>query len=164
MSQSLRARAGETGLTNADWQKRKAAAIARGEGNVAPVYVERARGSEIFDVEGRRYIDFATGIAVCNTGHMHPKVHAAMTDQLERFSHSCVMVTPYDSAVLLAETLNERAPGDSAKKTMFVTTGAEAVENCIKIARAHTGLPSSRVFRAAPAAQNERPHECHRPY
>lgn len=126
-------------LSNAAWQARKDAAMARGEGNVAPVFVERASGSEIWDVEGKRYIDFATGIAVCNTGHMHPKVHHAVAAQLERFSHTCVMVTPYDVAVLLAERLNSLAPGKSQKKTMFVTTGAEAVENCIKIARAHTG-------------------------
>ncbi|WP_323798972.1 4-aminobutyrate--2-oxoglutarate transaminase [Parasphingorhabdus sp.] len=123
---------------NAAWQVRKNAAIARGEGNAAPIYVDRARGSEIWDVEGRRYVDFGAGIAVCNTGHMHPKIHAAVTAQLERFSHTCVMVTPYDSAVMLAERLNKCAPGDSLKKSMFVTTGAEAVENAIKIARAHT--------------------------
>ena len=91
------------------------------------------------DVEGKRYIDFGTGIAVCNTGHSHPKVVAAVKAQLDRFSHTCVMVTPYESAVMLAEQLNELAPGESPKKTMFVTTGAEAVENTIKIARAHTG-------------------------
>ncbi len=125
--------------TNREWQTRKDAAMARGEGNVAPVFVDRASGSEIWDVEGKRYIDFATGIAVCNTGHLHPKVHQAVTTQLERFSHTCVMVTPYDVAVLLAEQLNELAPGSAPKKTMFVTTGAEAVENCIKIARAYTG-------------------------
>ncbi len=128
-----------TTITNAQWQARKNAAIARGEGNIAPVYVDRALGSEIWDVEGKRFIDFATGIAVCNTGHRHPKVMRAVAEQLERFSHTCVMVTPYDSAVLLAEALNEIAPGPSPKKSMFVTTGAEAVENAIKIARSHTG-------------------------
>ncbi|WP_425408150.1 4-aminobutyrate--2-oxoglutarate transaminase [Hyphococcus sp.] len=127
------------GHSNADWQMRKNAAMARGEGNVAPVFVDRASGSELWDVEGRRYIDFGTGIAVCNTGHRHPKVMKAVSDQLERFSHTCVMVTPYDSAVILAEALNDLAPGPSPKKTMFVTTGAEAVENAIKIARSHTG-------------------------
>lgn len=131
--------AAKAGMKNAEWQARKNAAMARGEGNVAPVFVDRALGSEIWDVEGRRYIDFATGIAVCNTGHRHPKVMAAVAAQLERFSHTCVMVTPYDSAVLLAEALNELAPGPSAKKTMFVTTGAEAVENAVKMARSHTG-------------------------
>ena len=125
--------------SNSAWQKRKEAAFARGLSNVAPVYVERARGSEIWDVEGNRYIDFATGIAVCNTGHSHPKVVAAVKDQVDRFSHTCLMVSPYDSAVVLAEKLNQLAPGDSVKKTLLVTTGAEAVENCVKIARAHTG-------------------------
>jgi 4-aminobutyrate aminotransferase/(S)-3-amino-2-methylpropionate transaminase len=127
------------GLSNLDWQARKDDAIARGEGNIAPVYVERALGSEIWDVEGRRYIDFGTGIAVCSAGHSHPKIVAAVTEQLQRFSHTCVMVTPYDSAVRLAEKLNELAPGPSKKKSIFVTTGAEAVENAVKIARAHTG-------------------------
>lgn len=125
--------------TNADWQARKTAAIARGQGNATSVYVERASNAELWDVEGRRYIDFATGIAVCNTGHSHPAVVAAVKEQVDRFSHTCVMVTPYDSAVRLAERLNDLAPGDSPKKTIFVTTGAEAVENTIKIARAHTG-------------------------
>ena len=127
------------GGSNAEWQERKVAAMARGQGNATNIYVERARNAELWDVEGRRYIDFGTGIAVCNTGHSHPSIVAAVQDQLERFSHTCVMVTPYDSAVQLAEQLNELAPGDTPKKSIFVTTGAEAVENTIKIARAHTG-------------------------
>ncbi len=125
--------------SNAQWQARKQAAIARGQGNMAPVYIDRAKNAEMWDVEGNRYIDFGTGIAVCSTGHTNSKVTAAVQDQLQRFSHTCVMVTPYDSAVELAEKLNELAPGPTAKKTIFVTTGAEAVENCVKIARAHTG-------------------------
>jgi len=132
--------------TNAAWQLRKNAAMARGEGNLAALYVDRAQGSEMWDVEGNRYIDFATGIAVCNTGHTHPKVTQAVKDQVDRFSHTCVMVTPYDSAVLLAEKLNELAPGPSPKKSMFVTTGAEAVENAVKIARAHTGRRAVIAF------------------
>lgn len=129
----------QAGLSNADWQARKEAAVARGQGNIAPVYVERALNAEMWDVEGRRYIDFGTGIAVCNTGHSNPKVVAAVKEQLEKFSHTCVMVTPYDTAVRLAEELNELAPGGTPKKSMFVTTGAEAVENTVKIARAYTG-------------------------
>lgn len=129
----------EITMNNQAWQARKTAAIARGEGNIAPVYVSHASNAEVWDVEGKRYIDFGTGIAVCNTGHSHPKVVAAVKQQIERFSHTCIMVTPYDGAVLLAEALNELVPGDSDKKTMFVTTGAEAVENAIKIARSHTG-------------------------
>lgn len=106
---------------------------------MAPIYVERAENAEMWDVEGNRYIDFGAGIAVTNTGHMHPKVKQAVLEQMDKFSHTCVMVTPYDSAVMLAEKLNELAPGDTPKKTIYVTTGAEAVENCVKIARAHTG-------------------------
>jgi 4-aminobutyrate aminotransferase/(S)-3-amino-2-methylpropionate transaminase len=126
-------------LSNADWQARKEDAVARGQGNIAPVYVERAAGSEIWDVEGKRYIDFGTGIAVCSAGHCHPKITAAVAEQLNKFSHTCVMVTPYDVSVRLAEKLNEIAPGPTKKKSIFVTTGAEAVENAVKIARAHTG-------------------------
>jgi 4-aminobutyrate aminotransferase/(S)-3-amino-2-methylpropionate transaminase len=125
--------------TNDAWQQRKEAAFARGQGNAAPVYVQRAENAEIWDVEGKRYIDFGAGIAVCNTGHTHPKVIAAVKDQVDRFSHTCVMVSPYDSAVRLAERLNELVPGETPKKSIFVTTGAEAVENAVKIARAHTG-------------------------
>ncbi|WP_394388775.1 4-aminobutyrate--2-oxoglutarate transaminase [Shewanella woodyi] len=126
-------------MTNSSLQERKVKAIARGQGNVYPVYVERAKNAELWDVEGNRYIDFGTGIAVCNTGHSHPKIVAAAKAQLDNFSHTCVMVNPYESAVELAEKLTEIAPGESDKKAVFVTTGAEAVENCVKIARAHTG-------------------------
>ena len=132
--------------TNQDLQKRRDAAFARGLGNQLPVYVERARNAELWDVEGRRYVDFAGGIAVLNTGHLHPKVQAAVARQLEAFSHTCLMITPYESAVTLAERLNRLAPGPTPKKSIFVTTGAEAVENCIKIARAHTGRAGVIAF------------------
>ena len=139
MSRALRKTEDHSTQTNAEWQARKEAAIARGQGNIAPVFIDHAKNAEMWDVQGNRYIDFGTGIAVCNTGHTHPRVTAAVQRQLERFSHTCVMVTPYDTAVELAEKLNELAPGSTPKKTIFVTTGAEAVENCVKIARAHTG-------------------------
>ena len=126
-------------LSNHDWQVRKDDAVARGQGNIAAVYIERAQGSELWDVEGKRYIDFGTGIAVVSAGHCHPKITAAVTEQVNKFSHTCVMVTPYDTSVRLAEKLNALAPGPSKKKSIFVTTGAEAVENAVKIARAHTG-------------------------
>lgn len=126
-------------MTNAQLQARKVNAFARGQGNMYPVYVDRAVNSEIWDVEGNRYIDFGTGIAVCNTGHSHPQVVAAVKKQVDNFSHTCVMVNPYEVAVELAEKLIEVAPGNSDKKAVFVSTGAEAVENCVKIARAHTG-------------------------
>ncbi|MBL4941435.1 MAG: 4-aminobutyrate--2-oxoglutarate transaminase [Colwellia sp.] len=125
--------------TNAQLQNRKTAVIARGQGNVYPIYVDHGKNAELWDVEGKRYIDFGTGIAVCNTGHSHPKVVAAVKAQVDKFSHTCVMVNPYEVAVELAEKLTQLAPGDSDKKAIFVSTGAEAVENCVKIARAHTG-------------------------
>ncbi len=126
-------------VSNEQWQVRKDVAFARGQGNMAPIFIDHAKNAEMWDVEGNRYIDFGTGIAVCSTGHTNPKVTAAVQEQLQRFSHTCVMVTPYSSAVELAEKLNELAPGNTPKKTIFVTTGAEAVENCVKIARAYTG-------------------------
>ena len=126
-------------VSNEQWQARKNVAFARGQGNMAPIFIDHAKNAEMWDVEGNRYIDFGTGIAVCSTGHTNPKVTAAVQEQLQRFSHTCVMVTPYSSAVELAEKLNELAPGNTPKKTIFVTTGAEAVENCVKIARAYTG-------------------------
>lgn len=124
--------------TNQQWQDRKSDAIANGQGNLAPVYISHGKNAELWDVEGKKYIDFGTGIAVCNTGHSHPKVVNAIKNQVDKLSHSCVMVTPYGNAVELAEKLNEKAPILSKCKTVFVTTGAEAVENTIKIARAHT--------------------------
>jgi 4-aminobutyrate aminotransferase len=117
---------------------RKAAATPRGVGVMAPFFAARAQGSEIWDVEGRRYIDFAGGIAVMNVGHSHPRVKAALQEQLERYTHTCWQVVPYESYVALAEKLNQLTPGDHAKKTAFFTTGAEAVENAVKIARYHT--------------------------
>ncbi|MDZ7590214.1 MAG: 4-aminobutyrate--2-oxoglutarate transaminase [Rubrivivax sp.] len=117
---------------------RKAAATPRGVGVMAPFFAERAEGAELWDVQGRRFIDFAGGIAVMNVGHGHPRVKAALQAQLERFTHTCYQVVPYESYVSLAEKLNQLTPGTHAKKTAFFSTGAEAVENAVKIARAHT--------------------------
>jgi 4-aminobutyrate aminotransferase/(S)-3-amino-2-methylpropionate transaminase len=114
-------------------------------GNIFPVYVERASNAEIWDIEGRRYIDFTSGIAVANTGHSHPKITAAVKAQLDAFSHTCVMVAPYPNAVELAERLAAAVPIADAK-AMFVSTGAEAVENAIKIARVRTGRPGVIAF------------------
>ncbi len=133
-------------MNNASLQQRKEVAFARGQGTMTHAYIDKARNAELWDIEGNRYIDLGSGIAVVNTGHNHPKVQAAVQAQLEKFSHTCVMVTPYASAVELAEKLNAAAPGDSPKKTIFVTTGAEAVENCVKIARAHTGRTGVIAF------------------
>ena len=135
-------------MDNSDWQRRKHDAFPRGMGNILPVYVDRARNAEVWDIDGNRYLDFGSGIAVVNTGHSHPRVVAAVREQAERFMHSCIMVTPYPAAVELAERINALAPMRDAR-TMFVSTGAEAVENAIKIARAATGRPGVIAFSGA---------------
>ena len=117
---------------------RKAAATPRGVGVMANFFADRAEGALLWDVEGRRYIDFAGGIAVMNTGHRHPRIVAAIEAQLQRFTHTCYQVVPYESYVSLAEKLNALTPGRHAKKTALFSTGAEAIENAVKIARAHT--------------------------
>jgi 4-aminobutyrate aminotransferase/(S)-3-amino-2-methylpropionate transaminase len=132
--------------TNSDLHRRRLEAIPRGIGTSFPIYVDRARNAEIWDVEGRRYVDFAGGIAVLNTGHLHPRVQAAVAEQLDRFSHTCFMVTPYEPAVDLAERLNLLAPGSTPKKTAFFNSGAEAVENAVKVARSFTGRPGVIAF------------------
>lgn len=124
--------------SNSELHERRQRAVPRGVTNSLAVYAERAANAEIWDVEGRRYIDFASGISVLNTGHVHPKVQQAIARQLEKLTHTCFQVTPYESYIALAESLNALAPGASPKKTIFLTTGAEAVENALKIARFHT--------------------------
>jgi 4-aminobutyrate aminotransferase / (S)-3-amino-2-methylpropionate transaminase / 5-aminovalerate transaminase len=119
--------------------ERRAKAIARGAGMAAPVFAHKAENAEIWDVEGRRYIDFAGGIAVLNAGHRNPIVMKRVQEQLDSFTHTCFTIMPYEPFVALAEKLNALAPISGEKKSMFVTTGAEAVENAVKIARAATG-------------------------
>ncbi|MES2994083.1 MAG: 4-aminobutyrate--2-oxoglutarate transaminase [Pseudomonadota bacterium] len=128
-------------LTNAEIDARRVAATPRGVGIGFNIYAERALNSELWDVEGKRYIDFGSGIAVLNTGHRHPRIVDAIRTQLDHFTHTAYQVVPYESVVRLAERLNKLTPGDHAKKTAFFTTGVEAVENAIKIARAHTRRP-----------------------
>ncbi|MFZ1906152.1 MAG: 4-aminobutyrate--2-oxoglutarate transaminase [Steroidobacteraceae bacterium] len=124
--------------SNAELHARRQQAVPRGVSNSLAVYAERASNAEIWDVEGRRYIDFASGISVLNTGHVHARVKQAIERQLAKFTHTCFQVTPYESYIALAEALNALAPGPAPKKTIFLTTGAEAIENAIKIARFHT--------------------------
>lgn len=131
---------------NADLLARRNLAVARGVANMHNIYAERAENAEVWDVDGRRYIDFAGGIGVLNTGHRHPKVMAAVQRQMEQYTHTCFQVLPYEPYVALAERLNSLAPGDAPNKTLFLTTGAEAVENAVKIARAHTGRPAVIAF------------------
>ncbi|UCI31520.1 4-aminobutyrate--2-oxoglutarate transaminase [Mesorhizobium sp. B4-1-4] len=133
-------------MKNSAISERKNQSISRGVGMTTQIYADRAENSEIWDVEGRRYIDFSSGIAVVNTGHRHPKVIEAVKAQLDRFTHTCHQVVPYESYVRLAERLNAMLPGKFEKKTIFVTTGAEAVENAIKIARNATGRQAVIAF------------------
>lgn len=133
-------------MSNADLSARRAAAISRGVGVASPLFASRAKNAELWDSEGRRFIDFASGIAVLNTGHGHPKVTQAVKAQIDAFSHTCHQVVPYESYVLLAEKLNDLVPGTGPRKTIFATTGAEAVENAVKIARAATGRQGVIAF------------------
>ena len=132
--------------SNQQLAARLATAVPRGISIATPLFAARAENAELWDVEGRRYIDFAGGIAVQNIGHRHPRVLAAVRDQLEAFTHTCFQVTPYEVYVRLAERLNRLAPGPSPKKTIILSTGAEAIENAVKIARAATGRPAIISF------------------
>ncbi|WP_417278300.1 4-aminobutyrate--2-oxoglutarate transaminase [Celeribacter sp.] len=133
-------------MTNADLAARRVDAMARGVGVMTDHFITRAENAEVWDEDGNRLIDFAAGIAVVNTGHRHPKVMAAVKAQLDGFTHTCHQVLPYAPYVKLAERLNAKVPGAFDKKTVFVTTGAEAVENAVKCARAHTGRPAVIAF------------------
>ena len=132
-------------MKNSELNARRAAALPRGIASATPVYVNKAQNAEIWDVEGKRYFDFAAGIAVCNTGHRHPKVMAAVAAQSDAFVHTAFQVLPYEIYITLAERLNRLAPISQAK-TILMSTGAEAVENAVKIARYHTGRPAVISF------------------
>jgi 4-aminobutyrate aminotransferase/(S)-3-amino-2-methylpropionate transaminase len=136
----------EPHLSNAALMARRSAAVARGVGQAHEIFVSRAANAEIWDVEGRRYVDFAGGIAVLNTGHCHPEISAAVKAQVDLYSHTCFQVLAYEPYVELAERLNAMAPGHFAKKSIFLSTGAEAVENAVKIARAYTRRPGVIAF------------------
>src|SRR5574343_336971 len=131
---------------NAELQQRRVDAVARGVGNATQLFAVKAENALIWDADGRRYIDFAGGIGVMNTGHRHPKVMARIQKQLDAVVHSCFQVMPYEPYIALAEELNKRAPIAGKAKTLFVTTGAEAVENAVKIARAYTKRPGVIAF------------------
>lgn len=135
--------------TNAEIQKVRNEVIASGYASGTANYISHAKGSILTDVEGREFIDFAGGIAVMNVGHSHPKVVKAIQEQAEKFTHTCFMVNPYDIAVRLADRLVKLTPGDFPKKTLFINSGAEAVENAIKIARYYTKKTGIVVFDGA---------------
>ena len=132
--------------TNAALMERRRAAVVRGVGQAHEIFAARASNAELWDVEGRRYVDFAGGIAVLNTGHCHPRIVEAVKRQLDHYTHTCFQVVAYEPYVELAERLNALAPGAFAKKSLFLSTGAEAIENAVKIARAHTGRPGVIAF------------------
>jgi len=136
-------------MDNLSLLQRRQAATPRGVGVMCAFFADHARNAELWDVEGRRYIDFAAGIAVLNVGHRHPRVEKAIAEQLARFTHTAYQIVPYASYVELAERINAALPGKHAKKTAFFTTGAEAVENAVKIARAATGRPGVIAFGGA---------------
>ena len=135
--------------TNESLMQRRVAAVPRGVGQIHPIFVDTAKNSTVIDVEGRELIDFAGGIAVLNTGHLHPKVVAAVQEQLTKVSHTCFQVLAYEPYVELCEKINKLVPGDFDKKTLLVTTGSEAVENAVKIARAATGRAGVIAFTGA---------------
>jgi 4-aminobutyrate aminotransferase len=133
-------------VKNNDLQARRLAATPRGIGVMCGFYADKAENATLWDVEGNEVIDFAAGIAVLNTGHRHPKVIAAVEKQLQAFTHTAYQIVPYESYVSLAERINERVPVEGPAKTAFFSTGAEAVENAVKIARAYTKRPGVITF------------------
>lgn len=135
--------------TNASLAARRGAAIPAGLSKYLDVYIDRAENAELWDVEGRRYVDFAAGIAVNNTGHRHPRVVESVRRQLDKVTHTSFQTTPYVDYIELCERLNSLVPGDFAKKSYLVSTGAEAIENAVKIARAATGRSAFVAFSGA---------------
>ena len=135
---SIRLTTAIPGPKSTEWMKRRDAAVPRGLGTTLPIFVEHTEGATIEDIDGNVFLDFAGGIGCQNMGHRPPEVVAAIHAQADRYLHTCFMVTPYEGYVRLAEMLNERTPGSYAKKTALFNSGAEAVENAIKIARAYT--------------------------
>ncbi len=133
-------------MSNNEFHQRRLSATPRGVGVMCNFFAQSAQNATLTDVEGNEYIDFAAGIAVLNTGHRHPRMGAAVEQQLQQFTHTAYQIVPYESYVSLAEKLNELAPVKGPAKTAFFSTGAEAVENSVKIARAHTGRPGVIAF------------------
>ncbi|EEH3075722.1 4-aminobutyrate--2-oxoglutarate transaminase [Salmonella enterica] len=135
--------------TNNALMQRRHNAVPRGVGQIHPIFAERAENCRVWDVEGREYLHFAGGIAVLNTGHLHPGIVSAVEAQLKKLSHTCFQVLAYEPYLALCERMNQKVPGDFAKKTLLVTTGSEAVENAVKIARAATKRSGAIAFSGA---------------
>ena len=136
-------------MTNGELSALRAQVVPKGAPMTAPVFIARARNATITDVEGREYIDFAAGIGVMAVGHAHPKVVAAVKEQAELYSHTCFGLFGYESYLRLGERLNELTPGDFPKRTFFMNSGAEAVENAVKIARYATKRKAIIAFEDA---------------
>lgn len=143
---SINLRTSIPGPKSAALAEREAVAVARGVSQLTSVFVARSEGACIEDIDGNTFLDLAGGIGCLNVGHRDSRVTAALHEQVDRFLHTCFMVTPYESYVELAEKLNELAPGDSPKKTILLSSGAEAVENAVKISRAYTRRPAVICF------------------
>lgn len=134
------------GARSVELMERKRAAVAGGVGTTMPVFAQAAGGGVVIDVDGNSLIDLGSGIAVTGVGNAHPAVAAAVAEQAARFTHTCFMITPYDGYVAVAEALNRLTPGDHEKRSVLFNSGAEAVENAVKIARAHTGRQAVIAF------------------
>jgi len=146
MAKTVRLQTQVPGPRSRELLARREAAIPRGCANTTPVFVARTEGATITDVDGNVLLDFAGGIGVLNMGANHPNVVAAVREQVERFLHTCFHVTMYEPYVRLAEELNRLTPGTFAKKTVLFNSGAEAVENAVKLARRYTGRPAVVTF------------------
>lgn len=137
------------GPKSQEWMRRRQEAVARGVAHATPIFAARAEGAVLDDVDGNRFLDFAGGIGVLNVGHRAPRVVAALREQLDAFLHTCFSVAPYGKYIALAEKLNALTPGDFPKKTILVNSGAEAIENAVKIARCYTRRPAILCFEDA---------------
>src|SRR4051794_31678547 len=146
LPQQRRVHTGIPGPRSAELMQRRRAALPAGVGTTLPVFAARAGGGIVEDVDGNRFVDFASGIAVTTVGASAPLVVAAVTEQVARFTHTCFQVTPYESYVAVCETLNRLTPGEHEKRTLLVNSGAEAVENAVKIARYATGRSAVVAF------------------
>jgi 4-aminobutyrate aminotransferase/(S)-3-amino-2-methylpropionate transaminase len=146
---AIRIRTAVPGPRSQELHKRREQAVPRGLSHATPIYVARAEGALLEDVDGNTFIDFAGGIGCLNVGHRNSAVTAAIHQQVDRFLHTCVQVTPYEDYIALAEAMNRLTPGNFAKKTLLLNTGVEAVENAVKIARAYTKRPATVCFEDA---------------
>ncbi|HSY58041.1 MAG TPA: 4-aminobutyrate--2-oxoglutarate transaminase [Terriglobales bacterium] len=146
---TIQLRTAVPGPKSKEWMSRRNAAVARGVAHSTPIFAARAEGAVLEDVDGNRFIDFAGGIGCLNVGHRAPGVLAAVREQLDAFMHTCFSVAPYGKYIELAEKLNSLTPGSFPKKSILLNSGAEAIENAVKIARSYTHRPAIICFEDA---------------